>query len=177
MTKKEEFNIGRQIIDTFCSINNIMKPLTVISDKINHLGYYAFDTPDTVFINLKKCNRTTRRNHPGMVYESTIIGTMLHEFGHYIHFTHYTELTKRWKHVKNEPFIHYYENDIIEDIAENIRMFIAYPESIQQGRPKHNKILKKIFNTDMCYIPDHIRQLYDITYEKVDMSKWQRFLV
>ena len=179
MSKKEELELGKKIIEYFCNLNNMHLPKIIVTNKIAGAGYYQFDKPDTLFIDLKKCDKMTIKNHPAMIYENTVIGTLLHEFGHYIHFRYFPKLTQAWRKFKTEPHIHYHEREINEDIAECIRIYILLSPRLYFGRPERNAQLDKIFNNPeyMSYCPMSIFTLYDKKHEKVDIDDWESFLV
>lgn len=178
MAKLDEFYMGISIVNEFCRLNKIKTPHVVTDDKIAGAGYYAFDKPDTIYINLKNCGKTSKYNNPMMIYESTIVGTILHEFGHYLHFSVFPELSKKWKNIKNEPHIHYYQMNIDEDIAECIRLSILNPSHIRKGRPVRYTILKNLLIIDSAiYTPYDIVKSYNKKYEKIDIDKWELFLV
>lgn len=176
MTKKEEFKLGYQIIMNFCIVNNIKIPSIIVTTKIKYLGYYHLKKPSNIFINLKKCDRISKKKHPAMIHECTIIGTMLHEFGHYLHYGYFPKLTKKFKKIKKEPIIHYFERDIEEDIAESIRLFILHPARLVDGRQKRYEILNKIF-INRRYYPLSLYALYNEKHEKIDIDRWNKFLV
>ena len=177
MTKLDEFIMGCRIIKEFCRLNKIKQPKMEISEEIEHVGYYSFSTPDTIYVNPKMCNKSSKKNNPMMVYENTVVGTMLHEFGHYLHFTYYPKLAKTWDKIKNEPLVHYYQRQIDEDIAECIRLAILNPSRLAKGRKKRFAILSKMFVLDVAYTPLSIVESYDKKHEKLDIGKWELFLV
>jgi len=177
MTKLSDFYMGINIIERFCKINNIKIPNIIKTIEIPGAGYYEFNKPNTIFIDINKCDKMTKKNNPMMIYESTVIGTMLHEFGHYIHFKLFPYLTKKWVKIKNEPHIHYYQMSIDEDIAECMRLCILNPTIIKNGRINRFNILAKLLILDVVYTPIDIVKTYNKKYEKVDIDKWELFLV
>lgn len=177
MTKLEEFDIGCNIISEFCKNNSLRVPEIVISDEIEHIGYYRFDRPDTIYVNVKRCNRTSSKDHPMMIYETNVIGTMLHEFGHYVHFRLFPGLTKKFNAIKNEPFIKFWERSVDEDIAESIRLFVLNPAILALGRKKRFDILSKLMLHGVGYNTLSVYDSYDKKNEKIDIDKWELFLV
>lgn len=177
MTKLEEFDIGCGIISEFCKNNGIKVPEIIISDEIEHIGYYRFDRPDAIYVNVKRCNRTSKNDHPMMIYETNVIGTMLHEFGHYVHFRLFPWLTKKFSAIKNEPFIKFWERSVDEDIAESIRLFVLNPSLMEKGRTKRFAILSKLMCHGVVLNALPVYHLYDKKNEKIDIDKWELFLV
>lgn len=112
-----------------------------------------------------------------MVYENTVIGTMLHEFGHYLHFNFHKKLTRKFESIRKEPMVHYYERNIDEDIAECIRIAILNPRRLSAGRQKRYRILADIFVLDVIYTPVEIVKAYNRKQEKIDIDAWELFLV
>jgi hypothetical protein len=177
MTKLDEFKIGCNIIQYFCNINNIQAPAIVATENIKHMGFYDFDTPNYIYVNLKKCKKTSKNNHPMMVYENTIIGTMLHEFGHFLHFQLFPKLTDKFKKFNREPLLHYREMDIEEDIAECFRLFILHPQRLHKGRPKRFDLLCKYVHLDSYTMSCNLYDTYKEKNEKLDIKQWELFLV
>lgn len=178
MTKSFILEYGKVAIKYFCHEHEIAVPKVIATTKISHLGFYDYDAPDTLYINLNKCDKGFRDNHPMMIYETTIVGTIIHEFGHYLHYTHLPKrFTKHWiKTLKKEPFIHYRQMDVDEDIAEAIRLFILNPKRLIDGRPLKAELLKKYFNIDKFYNLGTIVKTYKIEKD-IDIDKWEKFLI
>lgn len=177
MKKSEEFNQGCNIIKGFCAKNNIEVPNFIITDKINHLGFYDFDYPNNIYINLKKCKKQNSKNHPMMIYENTIIGTLIHEFGHLLHYKHFPKLTKAFKKIKKEPLIHYRQMDIEEDIAESFRLFILHPKRMLYGRCERFNLIDKCTPVDSYTYKYDLYETYKPKNELVNVEAWESFLV
>ena len=145
--KKLELNRAKNLIKKFCILNEINIPITRIKNDLDCLGCYYDDGSRNIYVNLKITVLSSNRNNPAMIKESTITGAIVHEFAHYIHYT-----TKRnilidsFKKLK-EPLVNYWENEIEEDIAESIRLFILNPSLLKEGRPIRYKILNKHFKS------------------------------
>ncbi len=150
--KKKELVRAKQIVNKFCSVNQIKFPVIKTKNDLDSFGCY-FHESNEIYINLGDCDLSTKRNNPGMTRENTITGCLAHELGHYLHFMYHSRyLTTKFKTLK-EPLINYWETQIKEDIAESIRLFIINPTLLEEGRPKRYKILHGIFDpiTDTHY--------------------------
>lgn len=145
--KKKELAKAKRIIRNFCKLNNIIPPITKVKNNLDCLGCYHDDGSRDIYINLEATGLASKRNNPAMTRENTIIGSLVHEFAHYIHYITpalRVPLKNKFEKLK-EPLTHYWEIDIEEDIAESIRLFVLNPSLLQEGRPKRYKILSRYF--------------------------------
>lgn len=189
MTNLEEFKIGEEIITDFCNLNCIVIPNIIQTEFICTLGHYSFNHPDSIFINIIDNDKIAYHeqmsfnNHPAMIYETTIIGTMLHEFGHYLNYTKFIKLINKFNEIENEPIIHYNERKLEEDIAESIRLFIINPARLASGRPERYKILFKYlkhrpyqyYDSIENIEPVYLSELYNNEREKLNINDWNAF--
>ena len=146
-TKQQLFKEGVKLLEDFCILNNIQRP--IIREKAfgNNAGMYY---SGVLHINLSRCTQMTmgkpirKWSYPGYKVDKTAYGVINHEFGHYLDnlfgiVNYFKNLKKREK-----PLTGYCPN-LFEFLAEHLRLFMTNPDLLKKGRPQTYSILVGVF--------------------------------
>lgn len=140
--KHENLEYGKDLIFSFCDLNDIRKPKVTEFDK--HSQYFGFyqDRSRNLFVNIKKCVKPVntpgfRWSYTGYKCDLTPAGVMAHELGHYVDELLKHPSKKIRNLVGNESHVTSYEiGNRYEIFAEAFRLFILNPDLLKKARPK-----------------------------------------
>lgn len=165
--------VASELIKKFAKVNSLDFNLNIIYDfTIPELGcYYPETDSKSIYVNPKFC-LDNDSSSIGSINDITLFGIILHEFAHYLTYMVYKNLIKDYKKefptdrlVTNE----YCNNELEDEIAEAITLYIENPYLFKVIEPKFYKFFKNYFKSPAPSSSKHCQSLY--TNFTSDMKK------
>lgn len=156
--------VAVELIKKFAAVNKLNFNLNVIYDfTIEEYGcYYPENDPKSIYVNPQRCLENGN-NSIGYVDDTTLFGIIIHEFAHYMTYVVYKKLiTDYKKQFPTERLVlgEYCNNDIEDEIAEAIVLYIENPYLFKMIEPKFYKFYKNYFKSPAPCSSKHCNALY-----------------
>lgn len=176
LTKAECVEIGWLEAQNFLVVNNLPLPMFMnMSEKRKgYCGFYAHRSktvfvysPEVAKVSLNPSPGNRQWSYPGYKVDRTGVGVVCHEVGHHIDFT--LGITARGQFPNHIEKVSSYEPNILESIAETLRIFILNPCLLHIYAPQRCEFLintvglKPSINADwdevLAMAPDRYREV------------------
>lgn len=156
-TKSEMFELGRGVLERFCSLNAIAMPAIQPAEASSwKWGACAFYRPTRIVICVARCAAigTAGRqwSFPGYAVDRTPYGVVQHELGHHVDVLRGQRRGAYWSEFSaavrgnagEKPITSYCPNDA-EWFAEMFRVFVTNPDLLRLTRPRTHRELRSSF--------------------------------
>ena len=137
--KQENIEYGRNVVESFCALNDMPSPKIKLVSRTRDYGYYKWGG-STVCINEKLVRVPVKTpgfswSYTGYKADLTGAGVIAHETGHYVDCLLRLPSRDMIKSVKGESCVSAYEPNAQETFAESMKLFILNPDLLRTGRP------------------------------------------
>lgn len=176
LTKAECVEIGWLEAWHFLTINNIQLPrfMNIPEPRKGYCGVYQHRSktvcvysPEVAKVSMRPAPGNRQWSYPGYRVDRTGVGVVCHEVGHHIDFT--LGITARRRFPSHIEKVSSYEPNVMESIAETLRVFILNPCLLHIYAPQRcefliNEVgLKPSINADwdevLAMAPDRYREV------------------